>query len=367
MCNIPTSEQPQISGWLKKLPSNKKTGWRKRFFTLTLSEGFFRYFKSERDAAQGRCLGMVDLRSLLSPASITSYVVNPCSFEIQTQTRLWIFRAANEEERQFWLSNINRASIVIIDRTLTEPTNARTLQNKDISVALIRSLFCLPSAHNLTLLEESTNRTITADPMTGLFADLIPGFCYYFFGGGNMYIDYGSLTDINSIGKGAQGVVFRAYWKSLAVAMKQITSTMIDEENIEFFSELSSLCALRHPNIIQLLGWTQSPTALDPSLAPPKFIITELVEGGDLGTLIDDIESNNSCLLEWPLLLRILSDIAKGGEYLHSKKIIHRDLKPANILIISRLCILIIFGSHIANRFDIRSFGLKLSSQRLPN
>ncbi|KAF7347907.1 hypothetical protein MVEN_01548600 [Mycena venus] len=102
--------------------------------------------------------------------------------------------------------------------------------------------------------------------------------------------------------------------------------------------ESETLKVLDHPNIVQYLGFEETPTNLS--------IFLEYVPGGSIG----------SCLLKHG---RFDEDVTKsftlqilaGLEYLHSKGILHRDLKSDNILVeMSGVCKISDFG--ISKRTD---------------
>jgi len=81
---------------------------------------------------------------------------------------------------------------------------------------------------------------------------------------------------------------------------------------------------LRSPNIIQFLG-----SEFDP---PDNIcIVTEFMERGSLFSILAD----DTIILEWPLILTMLEDAARGMVYLHTCQppIIHRDLKSQNLLV----------------------------------
>ncbi|KAF9535366.1 kinase-like domain-containing protein [Crepidotus variabilis] len=103
-------------------------------------------------------------------------------------------------------------------------------------------------------------------------------------------------------------------------------------------SESETLRDLDHPNIVQYLGFEETPTNLS--------IFLEYVPGGSVG----------SCLLkhgkfEDNVTRSFTAQILGGLEYLHSKGILHRDLKAVNILVeMTGVCKISEFG--ISKRTD---------------
>ncbi|ETW87393.1 hypothetical protein HETIRDRAFT_407058, partial [Heterobasidion irregulare TC 32-1] len=84
--------------------------------------------------------------------------------------------------------------------------------------------------------------------------------------------------------------------------------------------ESETLKDLDHPNIVQYLGFEETPTFLS--------IFLEYVPGGSVG----------SCLRKYgrfdeDVTKSFSAQILSGLEYLHSKNILHRDLKADNILV----------------------------------
>jgi len=102
--------------------------------------------------------------------------------------------------------------------------------------------------------------------------------------------------------------------------------------------ESETLKVLDHPNIVQYLGFEETPANLS--------IFLEYVPGGSIG----------SCLLKHgkfdeEVTKSFTAQILAGLEYLHSKGILHRDLKSDNILVeMSGVCKISDFG--ISKRTD---------------
>ena len=87
------------------------------------------------------------------------------------------------------------------------------------------------------------------------------------------------------------------------------------------YSEFNILSMLKHPFIVQLLGF---------NFDDPKYIyfILEYIQGGELFTLL---RTNGTFPV--PQAKFYIAHIITIFEYLHSKNIVYRDLKPENILI----------------------------------
>ena len=59
-----------------------------------------------------------------------------------------------------------------------------------------------------------------------------------------------------------------------------------------------------------------------PCIISQLYVCVEYVNGGTLEELL----SNKSRDVSWPTRVRLACDVAKGVQYLHSRKLMHRDL-----------------------------------------
>lgn len=95
-----------------------------------------------------------------------------------------------------------------------------------------------------------------------------------------------------------------------------------------FLREMSILSTLRHPNIMALVAGCMDTKAArrgTGSLA----IVTDLAVNGNL----QEVLMRQPTEVTIPRWLQMVSDIARGLEYLHSQRIIHRKLKPQNCMV----------------------------------
>ncbi|CAG01450.1 unnamed protein product [Tetraodon nigroviridis] len=125
---------------------------------------------------------------------------------------------------------------------------------------------------------------------------------------------------------GSFGRVYRGKCRNKIVAIKRYrANTYCSKSDVDMFCrEVSILCCLNHPCIIQFVG-----ACLDD---PSQFaIVTQYVSGGSLFSLLHEQKR----LIDMQSKLIIAIDVAKGMEYLHNltQPIIHRDLNSHNILL----------------------------------
>ncbi|PRP76855.1 hypothetical protein PROFUN_14775 [Planoprotostelium fungivorum] len=138
-------------------------------------------------------------------------------------------------------------------------------------------------------------------------------------------IDFDELKDKQYVGNGSFGVVYRATWRQLTVAVKQILSDSVSAIQLkDFLGEVAILQGVRsHPNVVTFMGLTFPPQ--------PLSLVTEFCHGGGL----DSYLTKNEIPLE--SLKPIMRGIALGMNHLHSEGIIHRDLAARNILLTQHL------------------------------
>eukprot|EP01119_Soliformovum_irregulare_P013349 TRINITY_DN3535_c0_g1_i7.p1 TRINITY_DN3535_c0_g1~~TRINITY_DN3535_c0_g1_i7.p1 ORF type:complete len:163 (+),score=16.79 TRINITY_DN3535_c0_g1_i7:686-1174(+) len=118
------------------------------------------------------------------------------------------------------------------------------------------------------------------------------------------------------LGSGAFGKVYRGTWNGTPVAIKQLQDQPGIDVAAGFKAEFESMVALRHPNIVMLLG----------VITEPLSIVMEFVEGQSLEQLIH--KSGGYDQLPISRRLEILRQVAAGLTYIHDRKIIHGDMKP---------------------------------------
>eukprot|EP00026_Physarum_polycephalum_P000314 Phypoly_transcript_00314.p1 GENE.Phypoly_transcript_00314~~Phypoly_transcript_00314.p1 ORF type:complete len:1738 (-),score=158.13 Phypoly_transcript_00314:23-5236(-) len=146
-------------------------------------------------------------------------------------------------------------------------------------------------------------------------------------------IDFSQVKIEKELAKGGYGIVFKGEYNNQAVAVKQL---ILDEEASDmernskafgvFRSEVWVMSGLRHPNIVQLLGFCVSPMAMVMEFVPS-------------GTLYKYLASNRNDPLDWSMRLKCASDIARGMKFLHTLNppLMHRDFKSPNIMMASTL------------------------------
>ncbi len=142
--------------------------------------------------------------------------------------------------------------------------------------------------------------------------------------GSALLINPSELEIVKTVGVGSCGEVFEAMWRGTKVAVKKIFRTLLHGNSMrEFQMESDMLRRLRHPSIVLWMG-----TCLQ---GRDMCIVTEFIERGSLREVL----SSQSIVLDWPTILNMAIDAARGMNYLHTfaPPIIHRDLKSHNLLV----------------------------------
>ncbi|XP_055933516.1 fibroblast growth factor receptor 4-like [Argiope bruennichi] len=142
------------------------------------------------------------------------------------------------------------------------------------------------------------------------------------------------------LGRGAFGQVVQAEAKGLngekstTVAVKMLKDGYTDQDLIDLISEAEMMKLVgKHPNIINLLGCcTQN---------GPFYVIVEYAANGNLRDYLRnhrpvpgyEVSNTQKDFMSEKNLLSFAYQVAKGMEYLSSKKCIHRDLAARNVLV----------------------------------
>lgn len=133
------------------------------------------------------------------------------------------------------------------------------------------------------------------------------------------------------IGSGSSARVFKTTWLHCTFAEKIVKKSMSNTEFVQ--QEINSLIKIsRHPFIAQLMGLSINPESGECSIIMEymdgnlrKLIDTRMRKRkGAIGTRTRPFDLHEE--------LHIISKIALGMAYLHSRNVVHRDLKPANVL-----------------------------------
>ncbi|KAI7836760.1 hypothetical protein COHA_009398 [Chlorella ohadii] len=131
---------------------------------------------------------------------------------------------------------------------------------------------------------------------------------------------------VRKLGRGSFATVYEAERLSdgQRYALKVTELNALSQlDKVAVVEEIRLLASLSHPTIISYFEAFCDRDKL--------CVVTEIVQGGDLGTFIRKMADNEDFLWErqiWNLFLQA----ALGVQYLHRNHVLHRDLKPQNIM-----------------------------------
>lgn len=134
------------------------------------------------------------------------------------------------------------------------------------------------------------------------------------------------------IGEGGFGSVYRGTLpdgQEVAVKVRSATST---QGTREFNNELTLLSAIRHENLVPLLGYCNE--------NDQQILVYPFMSNGSLQDRLYG-EASKRRALDWPARLSIALGSARGLTYLHTfagRSVIHRDVKSSNILLDQSMC-----------------------------
>src|SRR6184192_2558464 len=138
-----------------------------------------------------------------------------------------------------------------------------------------------------------------------------------------MLMDFGDYELLEQIGRGGQGVVFRARQKSLnrTVALKVINlGQWASKAHLRRFRlEAEAAARLEHPGIVPIHEVGERDGSC--------YFSMKFVEGGQLDEVIKRTSMSIRRAVEF------IAKVARIVHYAHEHGILHRDIKPGNILL----------------------------------
>jgi serine/threonine protein kinase/Tfp pilus assembly protein PilF len=135
--------------------------------------------------------------------------------------------------------------------------------------------------------------------------------------------ELGDYELLEEIGRGAQGVVFRARQKSLnrTVALKVISlGQWASKAHLKRFRrEAEAAASLDHPSIVPIYEVGERDGSC--------YFSMKFVEGGQLDEVVRQTPMSIRQAVE------LIAKVARTVHYAHEHRILHRDIKPGNILL----------------------------------
>src|SRR5256886_1833737 len=138
-----------------------------------------------------------------------------------------------------------------------------------------------------------------------------------------LLMDFGDYELLEQIGRGGQGVVFRARQKSLnrTVALKVINlGQWASKAHLKRFRlEAEAAARLEHPGIVPIHDVGERDGSC--------YFSMKFIEGGQLDEVVKRTPMSIRQAVE------LIAKVARTVHYAHEHRILHRDIKPGNILL----------------------------------
>ena len=151
------------------------------------------------------------------------------------------------------------------------------------------------------------------------------------------------------------GLLPSGTYRGIAVAIKEIDRTSWENHerdmnsgtdmgsmtmdllaSTKLLAEAAILSKLRHPNLVFFYGCAvadgegQDAASVEQAKVSRYYFVTELCTNCLREVRLGWSEAE----AEGEQLWEVLAQVARGMQYLHSKRILHRDLKPGNVLVV---------------------------------
>ncbi|AMV38707.1 protein kinase domain-containing protein [Planctomyces sp. SH-PL62] len=135
----------------------------------------------------------------------------------------------------------------------------------------------------------------------------------------------GPYKDLEEIGRGGMGVVFRAFdpvtARAVAVKIPSPEATAFPSVRRRFLRETEAVRSLDHPAIVPHLDSGED--------GDHCYLVSEYCDGPDL----EDWLKANRAPISPREAARIIRTLADAIEHAHEHNILHRDIKPSNVLL----------------------------------
>lgn len=194
--------------------------------------------------------------------------------------------------------------------------------NSSIEVTLDVRVFCTTRVYQM--IQIHLNKTKKKGGIFGKKTEVDVGFLWLvlkFQSEASTSLDIDELKLQEEIGRGAYGVVYRAFYRDDEVAVKELNlERLVDDEIILVKREISNMSKLKSKYIVQYIGATLCK-------GMKLCVVMEFIKNGTLTKFLESRPFTTT------FKTKLCLDIAKGMAVLHSNHVGHRDLKSDNVLV----------------------------------
>ncbi|ELP84746.1 proto-oncogene tyrosine protein kinase FER, putative [Entamoeba invadens IP1] len=136
-----------------------------------------------------------------------------------------------------------------------------------------------------------------------------------------LLLDFKEISTKELIANGLHGDVVVSTYRGQTVVVKKFKLSWTEEARSFFVERLGEVTQMRHSNLITIFGCVVTPNH--------EALVMEFAEHGNARTCYRRGE------MELKLREKVLIDVCKGIQYLHSNNRVHGCIKPTNMLMVS--------------------------------